>query len=95
MIQIIICCIGLFLNTFFCLTFAEEDGCSSSPPMSPRSPPMSPRLMRKTSIKMTARHTISFKKSANGLGFSLESIRVYIGDSDYFIVHHLIKVCVI
>ena len=60
--------------------------------MSPRSPPMSPRLMRKSSIKLTARHTISFKKSANGLGFSLESIRVYIGDSDYFIVHHLIKV---
>ncbi|XP_028404478.1 microtubule-associated serine/threonine-protein kinase 2-like isoform X2 [Dendronephthya gigantea] len=73
------------------LRLPEEDGCSSSPPMSPRSPPMSPRLMRKPSIKMTARHTITFKKSANGLGFSLESIRVYIGDSDYFIVNHLIK----
>ncbi|CAB4040615.1 microtubule-associated serine threonine- kinase 3-like, partial [Paramuricea clavata] len=73
------------------LRLPEEDGCSSSPPVSPRSPPMSPRLMRKSSIKLTARHTISFKKSANGLGFSLESIRVYIGDSDYFIVHHLIK----
>ena len=77
---------------FYICDFTEEDGCSSSPPMSPRSPPMSPRLMRKSSIKMTARHTISFKKSVNGLGFSLESIRVYIGDSDYFIVHHLIKV---
>lgn len=48
--------------------------------------------MRKSSSKMTAQHTITFKKSVNGLGFSLESIRVYIGDSDYFIVHHLIKV---
>ena len=59
--------------------------------MSPRTPPISPKLYRKSSMKKTSQY-IAFKKSANGLGFALESIRVYVGDSNYFIVHHLIKV---
>ena len=57
---------------------------------------MSPKLMRKASFKRTTHHhSVTFKKSADGLGFSFEPIRVFVDDKYNYILHHLIKVIMI
>ena len=35
---------------------------------------------------------IIVRRGAQGFGFTLRAIRVYIGDSDFYTVHHLVSV---
>ncbi|EDO27023.1 predicted protein, partial [Nematostella vectensis] len=66
---------------------------TDSPPMSPRydAPPMSPRRRRTSTVSLSLRPPIVIEKGPRGYGFTLQAIRVYYGDTNYFTVHHLVS----
>ncbi|XP_032239899.2 microtubule-associated serine/threonine-protein kinase 3 isoform X2 [Nematostella vectensis] len=66
---------------------------TDSPPMSPRydAPPMSPRRRRTSTVSLSLRPPIVLEKGPRGYGFTLQAIRVYYGDTNYFTVHHLVS----
>ena len=66
-----------------------------SPPGSPRSrsPPRSPASRRKAkTLSLSLRPPIIIEKGPRGYGFTLQAIRVYFGDTNYYRVHHLVSV---
>ena len=66
-----------------------------SPPGSPRSqsPSRSPRSRRKAkTLSLNLRPPIIIEKGPRGYGFTLQAIRVYFGDTNYYKVHHLVSV---
>lgn len=66
-----------------------------SPPGSPRSqtPPRSPGSRRRSkTLSLGLRPPIIIEKGPRGYGFTLQAIRVYFGDSNYYKVHHLVSV---
>lgn len=66
-----------------------------SPPGSPRSqtPPRSPAGSRRKSktLSLGLRPPIIIEKGPRGYGFTLQAIRVYFGDSNYYRVHHIVS----
>lgn len=68
-----------------------------SPPGSPRSqtPPRSPSNRRRgKTLSLSLRPPIIIEKGPRGFGFTLQAIRVYFGDTNYYRVHHLVSVSV-
>ena len=68
-----------------------------SPPGSPRSqtPPRSPSNRRRAkTLSLSLRPPIIIEKGPRGFGFTLQAIRVYFGDTNYYRVHHLVSVSV-
>ena len=66
-----------------------------SPPGSPRSltPPRSPSGRRRAkTLSLSLRPPIIIEKGPRGYGFTLQAIRVYFGDTNYYRVHHLVLV---
>ena len=66
-----------------------------SPPGSPRSqsPPRSPASRRRAkTLSLSLRPPIIIEKGPRGYGFTLQAIRVYFGDTNYYRVHHLVSV---
>ena len=66
-----------------------------SPPGSPRSqsPTRSPRSRRRgKTLSLNLRPPIIIEKGPRGYGFTLQAIRVYFGDTNYYKVHHLVSV---
>ena len=66
-----------------------------SPPGSPRSqtPPRSPSSRRRAkTLSLSLRPPIIIEKGPRGYGFTLQAIRVYFGDTNYYRVHHLVSV---
>ena len=66
-----------------------------SPPGSPRSltPPRSPGSRRRAkTLSLSLRPPIIIEKGPRGYGFTLQAIRVYFGDTNYYRVHHLVSV---
>ena len=37
---------------------------------------------------------VILRRGARGFGFTIRAIRVYLGDSDYYTVHHLVMVSI-
>ncbi|KAL9951872.1 hypothetical protein ACROYT_G044611 [Oculina patagonica] len=65
-----------------------------SPPGSPRtrSPPRSPASRRRAkTLSLSLRPPIIIEKGPRGYGFTLQAIRVYFGDTNYYRVHHLVS----
>ncbi|CAH3170099.1 unnamed protein product [Porites evermanni] len=65
-----------------------------SPPGSPRSltPPRSPGSRRRgKTLSLCLRPPIIIEKGPRGYGFTLQAIRVYFGDTNYYRVHHLVS----
>ena len=66
-----------------------------SPPGSPLSltPPRSPSSRRRSrTLSLGLRPPIIIEKGPRGYGFTLQAIRVYFGDTNYYRVHHLVSV---
>lgn len=65
-----------------------------SPPGSPqsRTPPRSPTSRRRAkTLSLCLRPPIIIEKGPRGYGFTLQAIRVYFGDTNYYKVHHLVS----
>ncbi|KAJ7351674.1 Microtubule-associated serine/threonine-protein kinase 4 [Desmophyllum pertusum] len=65
-----------------------------SPPGSPRpqTPPRSPSSRRRAkTLSLSLRPPIIIEKGPRGYGFTLQAIRVYYGDTNYYRVHHLVS----
>lgn len=65
-----------------------------SPPGSPLSltPPRSPSSRRRSrTLSLGLRPPIIIEKGPRGYGFTLQAIRVYFGDTNYYKVHHLVS----
>ena len=89
-----------FCNCFFFFTVSDDEFRAlkhhiRSPPGSPRSrtPPRSPSSRRRAkTLSLCLRPPIIIEKGPRGYGFTLQAIRVYFGDTNYYKVHHLVSV---
>ena len=96
----------LFINSsllcwrHLCLVSESDDEtrvrvCSlDSPPLSPRprTPTRSPSRRKAKALSLSLRPPIVIEKGPRGFGFTLQAIRVFYGDTNYYTVHHLVSV---
>ena len=82
---------GLFFADFF-TEFSPQP--ISSPGSSTSSRDASPSRDLSPVIGQL-RPSISVKRGARGFGFTLRAIRVYLGDTDYYTLHHLVVVSIV
>lgn len=79
-------CNRLVVDMVLCLCRAGQVGDDTLP--SSGSQPLSPR----NSLVLTA--PVFIKKGDKGFGFHFKAVRVYIGESDNYRLHHIVEVCV-
>lgn len=80
-------------NTYLLISFFIESSSNGSQVKSPGSCSALNSPCRDVPLITSLKPPIILRRGPSGFGFTVNTIRVYYGDSDFYTMHHLVMVC--
>lgn len=82
-----------YTHTLMYILLLESGSCNGSQLKSPGSCSALNSPCRDVPLITSLKPPIILRRGPSGFGFTVNTIRVYFGDSDFYTMHHLVMVC--